>query len=729
MSLIFNLILVPVPILSEPLVLLDPLVEDARAWDNAWTETIFGNGTPPFKTIVYSSPQVIWNSTHWVKYEIKSINETTIILRTPSCAYLVGELVVSLLASNEAIDVGGMEWIVEQYSEKLNQWLPKTVETASVSYNSTHVWQKWTFSDGSERVLYIGHDNKQTFSFTSKISATYRVAWHFIDVNATRTIYSSGNETRLNKGSEFSLTDFNFTRLILYNENGYSLLVDYNDIDQSYYRNLVFGSSETGLAYTNLICGNWTTNPDETITIDPFTKTFLSEDNLDGILFKWGFSYPPTDIYGPYQEFGTGQNRIGDMFLIYRGYASFDTSDIRDYSVITDATLKLKTLGLDTVLYDFDVRVMGGSQPLYGSSLETADWDCGTTEVATWSTSDYPGDDIYINITIPTDQVNVEGRTQFELKSDREGTPPTHAEIIAFYDGCVAGSEPKLEITWLPNSISVDGQTWYYWNSTTNEKAAIVLFGGYYYDVPDINWINVGSLFYRDLFIQDPWPYHKEKFVVDLHSNGFDVLSPKDDTYQEELSYYDATSDWVKDASMWLTEKGYDSIFLFGFSAGGVVAAYEIQKDYASIFSAAVVANAPVDNDEYGDIFNSADTASQVKVCTSFIASENDIPIIEQMENYYDNTTVHKEWHLWEGGHDPFPNNCLDHPTETVFDVTYKWWKDHIPLTSYLDEGAPRPGWWEASTFRLTMLVTSWPLMEGEPPTTIYHSGRVRTVA
>lgn len=180
LTLCLLLVLSSVPVLasspSTSSIPLDSRVENALGWDNAWTETIFGNGIPPFKTIVYSRPQVTWNGTQWVKYEIKPVNETAVILRTPTCGYLVGELVVSLLDPNGTLHVGGMEWIVEQYSGKLNKWLTKLVKTASVGYNSTHVWQKWTFGDGSERVLYISDSNKQTIAFTSKTSATYRVA-------------------------------------------------------------------------------------------------------------------------------------------------------------------------------------------------------------------------------------------------------------------------------------------------------------------------------------------------------------------------------------------------------------------------------------------------------------------------------------------------------------------------------------------------------------------------
>lgn len=353
------------------------------------------------------------------------------ILRAPTCAYLVEKSVVSLLDPNVTSHVGRMRWDVEQYSVTLNKWLPKSVETASVSHNSTHVWQKWTYSDKSERTLYIGHDNKQTVTFTSKTSATYRVTWRFTDVNATRISYSEGRQAKLDKGGKISLADFNFTQLALYDQNKFSLSVRYNDIDPSYYREFVLESSEKGSAHLDLIYGNWTMNSNESITVDPETETFNSEALLDGIISKSDYMYPPANIGMVSEPLRVGQLRfdlpVDDWFCIYRSYVSFDTSSIRDYAVITNVTLKLKT-DIDDSTTDFIMRVMGGSQPIYGSSLGTDDWNCGTTEVATWSSSEYPGDDVYVNITIPTDQISVTGRTQFELKSDREGIEPSSRE-------------------------------------------------------------------------------------------------------------------------------------------------------------------------------------------------------------------------------------------------------------------------------------------------------------
>jgi len=342
--------------------------------------------------------------------------------------------------------------------------------------------------------------------------------------------------------------------------------------------------------------------------------------------------------------------------------------------------------------------VMGGVQPIYGSSLETNDWDCGTLQVANWSSTLYPGNYVYINITIPTDQINKTGRTQFELKSNREGIQPCgpdKAEYIIFQSD-VTGVPPMLEITWLPNNFRYVDQYWYYWNSTGRDKLAIVLFGGYCDTLPP------GNLQVWDLFCQDPQG-DKEKLVCDLHLNGYDVLSPWHDQYYTNRTYYRGPGpedfpDWLYNATVWAHQKGYHYLYLFGFSAGGVAVAYEIQKDYATVFSAAIVASAPVNlGPQAGFLYRSAENASKVKTCTSFIAGKDDFicgDIYNQTSIYFHNTNAHKDWHKWDNGHDIFAHMCLTHPNETVSDAVIAWYNKHsTPLRNPSFEDRLRDVW------------------------------------
>jgi hypothetical protein len=662
-------------------IILDPPAQNVQRWDNAWTETFFGNGSPPFKTVIYSEPQVAWNGTNWVKYELKPIGNSSAILRTPTCTYVVRETSILLFDPNcTAFHVNGMEWDTEQYSLTLDKWLPKTIKNACIGYNSSHVWQKWKFTDDSERTLYISCDNKQTLTFVSNSSATYRLIWRFTNINATRIISQNGTFIELEEGYTLNSTDFHFSKLVFFNNERLSLSVHYREISQSRYVEFRLRSVESGFANVELVYGNWTLGINEALVIDPETETFSSEASLDGTIYKWGISYPPSN-FAILQDFiYVGQRYIGSYYYVYRGYVSFDTSPIRDYVVITNATLRLKTSANHSTV-DFVEKVMGGIQPICGSSLEVADWNCGTAEVASWPYSSYPGDNVYINITIPSGQINTEGRTQFELKSDREGTAPSNSEYpeyVIFYGAEFAGSEPQLEIAWLPNIEYVQGTYWYYWKHSSN-KAAIMLFGGEAYLYPP-------KVRIRSIFLQDG-DGAKERVINDLYSNGFDVLSPKRDARlppeEEDYVEYTKDSDWIYNLIMWLlTEKVYDYVFLFGFSAGGVAAAYEIQKDYAYVYSGAVVASAPVDADGYSSdpIFQSAHTAHKVKTCTSFIVGINDTAmgnIYKQMAMYFNHTNAHKEWHKWDNGHDIFYHTCLTHPDETVSEALNSWFDRH----------------------------------------------------
>jgi len=179
------------------------------------------------------------------------------------------------------------------------------------------------------------------------------------------------------------------------------------------------------------------------------TSTFDSETSNSGYMYKHGQSgYPPSTIYGPY----TSQCDVGQSmywygsgppyFDIYRGYQSFDTSSLPDNAIITSVKLKLKCIS-DGSTTDFSVIVMGGSQPIYGT-LATNDWGRGTAQGGSWNTANYPGDDQWITISLSTGSsfINKAGKTQFELKSSREGTTPSGWEYVRFYTAA------KLEVTY-----------------------------------------------------------------------------------------------------------------------------------------------------------------------------------------------------------------------------------------------------------------------------------------
>jgi hypothetical protein len=166
--------------------------------------------------------------------------------------------------------------------------------------------------------------------------------------------------------------------------------------------------------------------------------TIFPTGKLDnGHIIKYGSTYPPENFLGSVRGGVTyvGQSNQAPFtdsgYVLYRGYISFDTSTLGEGS-ITSITLRLKTYA-DYSDTDFDVIIMGGAQPLWGEELLSDDWGCGTVELARWNTRNYPGDGSYISISLPvTTEINRQGKTQFELKSSREGTAPTTNEVVQF---------------------------------------------------------------------------------------------------------------------------------------------------------------------------------------------------------------------------------------------------------------------------------------------------------
>jgi hypothetical protein len=192
--------------------------------------------------------------------------------------------------------------------------------------------------------------------------------------------------------------------------------------------------------------------PNIVSALDKQTSAFSSEPTVDGEIQKGDPSYPPqfaTDVHADLTYIEVGQAYMPGLNWYYRwrGYVSFDTSSIPNQTRIISARLKLK-MKTDNSDTDFVIKIMGGEQPLFGDNLEANEWGCGDSTTTTWDTANYPGDDVYIDVTIPKSQINKAGRTQFELKSRREGIRPDGNEYVLFYSGDSAGNEPKLEVTY-----------------------------------------------------------------------------------------------------------------------------------------------------------------------------------------------------------------------------------------------------------------------------------------
>jgi len=656
-------------------------------WDNPWTLTAYRGDVA--NSTFFPTPQVFWNGTHWLDYVYEE-HEDYYLLRNSHIAVEVYEYYAKFYDVNYSeVRLYDERWEIQRWRPKQGKWdnlgAQSGTPTFTVFTNESGVWLTKSFTSwaGVLNITYtlrVASPLKHAVTWKSFIAeeTEFRIIQVWSGIVGGKVKHAQGEEN-VTASISVNSTWFQFMKL----DGTFTILQNLWDtgfLDEcGLYRNYVLQPTTIDVHaqgmkadFTFQNSTLYTILKDGTITLDPTTSTFQSEKEMDGYMVKYGTTHPPTggpDVRAGYPYIYVGQLKYYSYFYAYRGYVSFMTTTIPNNASILSAKLKLKTSPLgDHSDQDFYVYVMGGSQPIYGDNLEAADWGKGTIVIDTWFTGYYPGDNADVNFTIGADQINKWGRTQFELKSSREGTEPTVDEYVVFHSADSSGNEPRLEVTWQLQTETVGEIEWYYLNASNN-RAAIVLWGGDAYGSKVSIW---GVYTYYPLGFMDDM----DKFIEDLHARGFDILTLKPATTD-----YDGSQLWVYNATLWLKEKGYQEISLFGFSAGGVVVAYEIQKNYADIWHAAVLASAPVDWKRYtAAIYHSADTASQTKVPVSFITSPDDgvanysnWPIYKQMQKYYNNTVVHKEWHSWYGGHVPFGYTCRDH-NETVVEAVTNWY-------------------------------------------------------
>lgn len=136
-----------------------------------------------------------------------------------------------------------------------------------------------------------------------------------------------------------------------------------------------------------------------------------------------------------------------------------------------------------------------------------------------------------------------------------------------------------------------------------------------------------------------------------------------------------------------------------------MVVGNEIQKDYASRFSGAVMNCAPVDwQDLTGQMWHTSITASRAKVATCFPENVQDWAYNQTLW-YYGNETVDKEWLNWTGGHGDFFNPACAGPSgENESEVVIDWYNaPHPPSTSFTPTGSQTgycgmPNWYSSGT-------------------------------
>ena len=178
----------------------------------------------------------------------------------------------------------------------------------------------------------------------------------------------------------------------------------------------------------------------------------ITQGREDGTIYLTGSSWPPTTPsfntdgvnldYGPLFQPST--------YYIYRCYLRFDCSQLSQWATVISAKLWLKlstkynwdNFNVQLLLY----KVNGDWYP-----LDTGDWGCGNTLIATKNFADLPDSLQWFSIDIPPSQINKGGITAFEIRSNHEsGAAPTYADHVALYSADKSGSAPYLEINYNP---------------------------------------------------------------------------------------------------------------------------------------------------------------------------------------------------------------------------------------------------------------------------------------
>jgi len=135
----------------------------------------------------------------------------------------------------------------------------------------------------------------------------------------------------------------------------------------------------------------------------------------------------------------------------YRGFVNFDTSSIPDDATITEAVLKL-ALEYNASLTDFDMHFYSGKDVWNGAGDPT--WDCCSTDEGVFFNTAGKSINTFYEHSVLVSSVNKTGKTQFRLKSDREGTNPTQDEYVRIYSYGDATYKPQLVITYTVPSLA-----------------------------------------------------------------------------------------------------------------------------------------------------------------------------------------------------------------------------------------------------------------------------------
>jgi len=399
-------------------------------WDSPYVLTRYAMDGRPIESRIYSSPQVVWNGTEYVEYIFKAISDSEFQVRCPRVTAVVKPSGVEVFSktSGKVAEADWELWKIERgKAEKVG------VKHQSFMYekleDSVRIVEFRLMDDGSELNIIHTFANfgKYTIEFRAGEDATYRLVWN-VEIPKAST-YKKGKYS-----------------VALYGESNFLLSLNWQKA-RDFYKDIrlkSFGKGEISIAFLDRRF-----SAGETFSLDP---TYYSEPTLDGQITKCDDYYPPTttSVDTDMNFMHVGQSKSDPpyyYFTIYRSYVSFNTSGIPDDVVIESATLHLYCIS-DYSDTDFTIEVYGGSQPIYGDSLDSGDWGCGTSYQSGVSTSTFDEPEEELSFSISPYQINVQGRTQFEIRSSREGTQPSGDEYVELCTGDYYYHPPYLTVSY-----------------------------------------------------------------------------------------------------------------------------------------------------------------------------------------------------------------------------------------------------------------------------------------
>ena len=159
--------------------------------------------------------------------------------------------------------------------------------------------------------------------------------------------------------------------------------------------------------------------------------------NVDNSATTW-------EIWARHSSVGTDKYNTSNVYL------SFGTAALSGASALTTAGLVVDHAGTTSTS---SVLLYGGTQPIFGTAVDSADFDDGTTLVGsqTMETIQAQGS---ANFSVPPGQINLTGRTQFKITLDTScpwpsGNSGTNRWTLSSPHAS-QGVRPELTVTYQP---------------------------------------------------------------------------------------------------------------------------------------------------------------------------------------------------------------------------------------------------------------------------------------